>query len=311
MYKQLSGGFGNVQVVLKELLDGEESFLIQTFDRALYKYLAQEHVAQRGGQLVDKSCDAKVVKAHDVLLGVEHLADLKRDLSLLEGAGKILDADNGGADADRNAGAVFADQSVNDGAGKLFEILGFDAGLYLLNDDDIALRDAEDKVLLAVGEEVLDNVISGNIVAGNDIDKENDAAYIGVEMKLTGLNADIAGEYVIENDILDEIVAVVLFIVILLDAGKGDSEYGRVLACDFICTFNENRIVGLYVNAEGLICISVADKDIVGFTQLDSEEVVAGAYSGKLAAGYDCCVFVNNADNSADGITHLMNYALK
>ena len=39
--KQLAAGLGNVQVILKELLDGEQCLVIQAFDGTFLKYLAQ------------------------------------------------------------------------------------------------------------------------------------------------------------------------------------------------------------------------------------------------------------------------------
>jgi len=50
-------------------------------------------------------------------------------------------------------------------------------------------------------------------------------------MKLAGLYAYIAGENVVENDILDEIISVILFIIILLYAGKGDCEDRSIFSC--------------------------------------------------------------------------------
>ena len=36
MDKQLTGGFGNIQIVLEELIDGKERFLIQGINRILF-----------------------------------------------------------------------------------------------------------------------------------------------------------------------------------------------------------------------------------------------------------------------------------
>ncbi len=48
--KQLSGGFRNIQVVLKELLDGKQRFVVQAVDGAFLKDLLEEHFAQGGRQ---------------------------------------------------------------------------------------------------------------------------------------------------------------------------------------------------------------------------------------------------------------------
>ena len=130
-------------------------------------------------------------------------------------------------------------------------------------------------------------------------------------MKFAGLYAYIAGQNVIENDILYEVVSVVLFVVILLYARKRDREDRSVLARNFVGSLNENGIVGLYMNAEGFIGIAVADKNIVRIAKLDREEVAAAAYSRKLAARNYSCVLVDYADNAAYRVAHLMNNTLK
>ena len=46
--EQLPGSLGNVQVVLKELIDGKQSLLIQAVDGILLEHFAQEDLAQCG-----------------------------------------------------------------------------------------------------------------------------------------------------------------------------------------------------------------------------------------------------------------------
>ena len=58
MDKELPGGLGHVQVVLKELVDGQQGLLVQGVDGALFKDLLEEHLAQNGGQLIDQPADA-------------------------------------------------------------------------------------------------------------------------------------------------------------------------------------------------------------------------------------------------------------
>ena len=65
--KQLSGSLGNIQVVLKELVDGEQGFLIQGIDGVLLKHLRQEDLAQGGGQLINQAAQAQVLIVDDAL----------------------------------------------------------------------------------------------------------------------------------------------------------------------------------------------------------------------------------------------------
>ena len=53
MDKELPGRFRHVQVVLEELVDSQQSLLIQGVNGVLLKDLLEEHLAQDGGQLID------------------------------------------------------------------------------------------------------------------------------------------------------------------------------------------------------------------------------------------------------------------
>ena len=87
--EQLAGGLGDVQVVLKELVDGEQRLLIERVDGVLLEHLGQEDLAECRRQLIDQAADAKVFIVDDGLFGVEDLADLNGDLRLLVGVGQL------------------------------------------------------------------------------------------------------------------------------------------------------------------------------------------------------------------------------
>ena len=74
-------------------------------------------------------------------------------------------------------------------------------------------------------------------------------------MKLSCLQIDISGENVVENDVFDEVRAVVLLVVILLDARKGNAEQLSVLLSVLVGTLNKNSIVVLGAAAKGFVGI--------------------------------------------------------
>ena len=84
MNEELAGRLGDIQIVLKELLDSKESFLIKGFDGALLEYLFEEHLAQRIRQLINKSGNAQILIRNNCLFGIEYLADFESHLRLLE-----------------------------------------------------------------------------------------------------------------------------------------------------------------------------------------------------------------------------------
>ena len=47
--EELPGGLGHVQVVLEELVDGEQGLLVQGVDGVFLENLLEEHLAQDGG----------------------------------------------------------------------------------------------------------------------------------------------------------------------------------------------------------------------------------------------------------------------
>lgn len=261
--------------------------------------------------MVNKSCDTEVVVAYDVLVGVEYLSYLEGCLSLLEGACEVLNADYRSADADVHLCEELAGQRVGDGARQLFKVAHVDVVLYFLDENDVVFRYVEYEILVLVREEVLYNVVSGDVVGGDNADEEHDSADIGVEVQLARLEADIAGQDIVKDYILYEVVAVVLFVVVLLDAGQGDRDNARVLACGFVGAFHEYGVVRLYVYAEGLVSISVAYEYFVGIAKLYGEEVVAAPYPCEIAARDYSTVLVDNADNAVNCVLHLMDNALK
>ena len=88
--EKLPACFGNVEVVFKEALNGEQGLLVEALNGAALEHFLEEHLAQGGGQLIDQAGDAEVVIADDGALGVEHLGDLQRGLGFLKGARRSL-----------------------------------------------------------------------------------------------------------------------------------------------------------------------------------------------------------------------------
>ena len=75
MHKQTAAGFGNVQVVLKKALDGEQRFRVQRINAVLLEYFAQECFAQGGRQLINQAGNAQVIIADDLLFGIKYLTN--------------------------------------------------------------------------------------------------------------------------------------------------------------------------------------------------------------------------------------------
>ena len=130
-------------------------------------------------------------------------------------------------------------------------------------------------------------------------------------MQLARLYVNIAGQYVIENNVFDEVVSVIFFIVVLLYRSKGDSKYARVLCRNFVSTFYKYSVIGLHMRAERLVCIAVANENIMRIAEVERYEFVRSAHLSKLGAGNDRSGLVDNSDSAVDSFTHLMYHVLK
>ena len=240
--KQLPGSLGNVQVILKEPLDGEQGFLVQGLDGTALKDFLQEHIAQGGGQLINQTGNSQVVIADDGTLGVKYLTHFQGHLGLLKGTGQILNARHHGADTHHAVGVELAGKGVHNGAGQLVQVLGLNAGTDFLHQGDVRLVDVDDEILALIGEQVLHHIIGGNVRFVGNLNQHAHAAHVGIETELPGLEIDIAGQDVIQNHVLDKVAAVVLFIVILLDAAQGDSQQVCITGSFRVIAGNKDRI---------------------------------------------------------------------
>ena len=65
-------------------------------------------------------------------------------------------------------------------------------------------------------------------------------------MKFSCLDNDVSGENIVEDNVLDEVVSVIFFVIVLLDVGECDSKYACVLCSSIVNALNKDRIIRLY-----------------------------------------------------------------
>ncbi len=261
--------------------------------------------------MINKPRYTQIVITYYVFFGIEHLSHLKSHLRLLKGAGKILDSRNGGTYPHVYSGEKLAGKRVGNGTCKLFKILYVNIVLYFLYKHNVVFGNVEHKILVLVREEILYHVVGGNIVRGNYVHKEHHSVYIRVKMKFTGFYSDISGQNVVENDVLDEVVSVVFFVIVLLNAGKRNSDYRSVFCRRFVGAFHENHIIGSYMDTKRFVSVSVLGIGVVSLIKFNGKKLVCGAYFGQITASDDSCIFVDNTDNSVDCVLHLVHDTLK
>ena len=130
-------------------------------------------------------------------------------------------------------------------------------------------------------------------------------------MELPGLDIDVPGEDVVQDDILDEVVAVVLFVVVLLDAGQRHRKDAAVAGGHLVRALDEYGELRLGLRAERLVGVAVPDEDVLVFAHIQQQELAGLPDARQVAAGDDGGGIVHHADHPVDRIPHLMDDALE
>ena len=311
MDEELAGGFGNVEVIFKEALNGHQRFAVKRFETALLEHFVHEHFAQRRRQLINESADTEIFIGDDILFGVEDLADFNGGLRFLIRTCQILDGRNCRTDTDGNFCIEFRVDGICNLLCHLFYFADFEVGLDFLDQDNIMLADIDDKILVLIREHILNDIERNDIDLAVELDQNGDTHDFRGEMQLLGLDVNIAGKNVVKDDVLDERALVVLFIVQILDVGQRNRKNHCKLFRLLVFTLDKNdvfilgraadRTVGITAGNHGIrrICHFVADT-LSGFSDFD-----------KLAAGNNDTVFIDDTNHAFHCFSHLMNNTLE
>ena len=124
--EQLAGRFGDVQIVLKELVDREQRLLIERVDGVLLEHLGQEDLAERRRELIDQAADAEIFIVDDRFFRLKDLTDLNGDLRFLIGVGQLTQVARNGGDADDGLDKQLGPERLLDGLRRLQQL-----GLFL------------------------------------------------------------------------------------------------------------------------------------------------------------------------------------
>ena len=311
MYEELSRGFGNVEVILEEALNGHKGLAVERLEASLLEYLLEEHLAESGRKLIDKSADTEVFVAYDVLLGLENLADVESYLSLLISARKILEVIYYGRNTDIDLGVELGGEGIGDVGSDLLDILDVGVGLNVLNENDVVLANADNVVLALIGEHILEHFKGHYVGLTEELDKENDSALLVAEMKLLGFNIDIAGKDVVENDILDEESLIVLFVVKVLDIAERYSQKLTHLLSHLILALHEYDVLVLGANRERTVGITAGNGNIGRIGKLVANTLLDLTDLYKISTRDNYAILINNTDHTVNRGLHLMNYVLK
>ena len=84
-------------------------------------------------------------------------------------------------------GIEFAGKGIHNRSGQLFQVLGIYAGTDFLYQGDIRLVNVNDKVLILIREQVLHDVIGGDIRLSGNFNQHAHPAHVGAEPQFPSL----------------------------------------------------------------------------------------------------------------------------
>ena len=240
----------------------------------------------------------------DALVVVEDLADLDGDLGLLVAAGELPQVAGWGADADDRVDAQLPLHGLLDVLREAVDLPPLEVGVHLLDQHQVRLGDAQDKVVLAVREQILQHLDGADVGLVHLADQEHHSGHVSGEMQLLGADVNVAGEDVVRDDVLDERALVVLLLVAGLGLAHGDGGKDTDGAGHGVVPADENRIFELAVqSAQKLVGALGGGEDLVGDVPDQALDLIqVGADHPQLAAGDDKALMVHNAHRAVRGV---------
>ena len=173
------------------------------------------------------------------------------------------------------------------------------------------LADADDVVLGFIREHILQHLEGQHIGLAKELDEENDADLLGVEVELLALDVDIAGQDVVKNDVLDERALVVLLVVESFDITERNCEYLCDLICLSVLTLSKGNAIILVAGADKSVGVSVGNEGSLRECELLFNALLGFSDLGELAARYNDSVLINSTDGASYYVLQLMDNVLE
>ena len=206
---------------------------------------------------------------------------------------------------------MLAGEGIHNAGGQLLHIGAVDALADLLDEDGVRLADIENEVLLLIREQAADHIVSRDIAAGGHAHDEHHTGNIGGKVQLAGLGVDIAGQDVVQHDVLDKVGLIELFVMILFDALQADGEHRGKLASRLVSAFHKHGIVVMLCAGELLVGVTVPHKAVARGQAFSHKALTHLADQVQLGAGDHRAGLIHHADHTVDRVFHLVDHALK
>ena len=238
-------------------MNRKKCLLVQGVNGVLLEDLLEEHLAERGGKLVDQPPDAQILIVDNILLRVEDLAHLNGNLGFLIALGQIPQVCGNGSNAHHRTGAAAAEILLH-GGGNLVELLDSGALRHLADQDHVPLAHAEDKVILPVRKHRLDHIRGHGLPLFQRAHHKYSPGHIGSDPQLFGAHIDVTQHDIIRDDILDKRAPVMLFLIVGLGRVQGHRGHSAHRPAHIIIPKDENRVIKLGIpSIQGLEGLAV------------------------------------------------------
>ena len=218
------------------------------------------------------------------------------------------------ADAHKHAALAVLAEGLLDAAGHGLQILAGGILVHLVDQRHILLTDADDEVVLPVGEQPLDHVHRDALQPLIHRAHHKDAAgSFGGNVQLLGTHIDVADKDVVGDDVLDERTLVVLFLVIALGGVQGHGGHGTDGAAHAVVAAGEHSVVKAHAPAgQRLEAFALqGDTGTLGGGDGLNELGPLLADARQLAAGDDRSLRVDDADGAIRGLFELKHCVLE
>ena len=241
---QLTAGFGNVQIVFEEFIYCCQCFIIEIIHSQAVQHFFDEHTAQRQRQLIDQTTDTQFFVVHDKFVCFEDLANFQSHFRFLIGTGNVLQIAYDGAAGNINMAVCFRIQCFFDGSCNAVDLFRCFLVTQFFYQNDAVFIHCSYEILCFCRENAAHDLYHVHFLIDICFDQVNDAVYVIFDVQFFRTAIDIHQQQVIQQQIFDEIVFIVSFLICNQQALDLECSDLADLIAGFILTLYLDHIFG-------------------------------------------------------------------
>ena len=158
MYVELSGCFGEIQVIFKESADDRQRLTVDRIKRLITEDFFDEHLANRDRELVDQTPDTKGTISEYSTFSIKDLTDFECCACFFICTGKFTEIVGGIAVGNPCLCHGLCAEHINQHMSGIFEIFISFRRRKFTNNDDATVIDRSDKIVCACRKDIFDRL---------------------------------------------------------------------------------------------------------------------------------------------------------